>query len=47
MRLALGEDRDEHVGARDLLAARRLDVDVGALNDALEARGGLGVVAAV
>ena len=47
MRLALGEDGDQHVGARDLLAARRLDVDVGALDDPLEAGGRLGVVAPV
>ena len=44
MALALGEDRDEHVGARDLLAARRLDVDHRALDDALEAGGRLGIL---
>ena len=42
--LALGEDRDEHVGAGHLLAAGRLDVDDGALDDALEAGGRLGVL---
>ena len=44
MALALGEDRHQHVGARHLLAARRLDVDRGALHDALEARGRLRLV---
>ena len=43
--LALGEDRDEHVGAGHLLAAGRLHVDDGALDDALEAGGRLGVLA--
>ena len=38
MRLALGEQRDENVGARHLLAAGGLDVNDGALDDALEAR---------
>ena len=47
MALALGEDRDQHVGAGHLLAARRLHVDHGALDHALEAGGGLGVLAAV
>jgi len=42
--LALGEDGDEHVGARHLLAARGLDVDHRALDDALEAGRGLGVL---
>ena len=42
--LALGEDRDEHVGAGHLLAARRLDVDHRALDDALEAGGRLRVL---
>ena len=37
--LALGEERHEHVGAGHLLAARRLNVEDGALDDALEARG--------
>ena len=44
MALALGEDRDEHVGAGDFLAARRLDVDHRALDDALEAGGGLRIL---
>ena len=42
--LALGEHRDQHVGAGHLLAARGLDVDRGALQHALKARGRLGVV---
>ena len=42
--LALGEDRDQHVGAGDFLAARRLDVDDGALDDALEAGGRLRIL---
>ena len=45
--LALGEDRDQHVGAGHLLAAGRLHVDHGALDHALEAGGGLAVLAAV
>ena len=44
MALALGEDGDEHVGAGHLLAAGRLDVDDGALDDALEACGGLRIL---
>jgi hypothetical protein len=44
--LALGEDRDQHVGAGHFLAARGLDMDHGALDDALEAGGRLGVAAA-
>ncbi len=47
MALALGEDRDEHIGAGDFLAAGGLHMDDGALDDALKARGGLGVFAAV
>ena len=43
--LALGEDRDQHVGAGHLLAARRLDVDRRALHDALEAGGRLRLLA--
>ncbi len=42
--LALGEHRDQHVGAGHLLAARGLDMDGGALQDALKARCRLGVV---
>ena len=45
--LALGEDRDQHVGAGDLLAPRRLHMDHGALDHALEAGGGLGILLAV
>jgi hypothetical protein len=44
---ALGEDRDEHIGAGDLLAARRLHMDHRALDDALEAGRRLGVLVAV
>ncbi len=47
MALALGEDRDQHVGAGHLLAPGRLHVDYRALNHALEARGRLGVVGTV
>ena len=47
MALALGEDRDEHVCAGHLLAARRLHMDDRALDDALETGGRLGVVAPV
>ena len=47
MALAFGEDRDQHIGAGHLFAARRLDVDHGALNDALEAGGRLGILGAV
>ena len=36
MALPLGEDGDEHVGARHLLASRGLDVDHGALDHPLE-----------
>ena len=45
--LALGEHRDQHIGAGHLLAARGLDMDRGALQHALEARGRLRVVAVV
>ena len=45
MALALGENRDQHVGARHLFAARRLDVDRGALHDTLEPRRRLGFLA--
>ncbi len=38
MGFTLGEDRDEDVGACHFLAAGRLNVDHGALDDALEAR---------
>ena len=44
MAFALGEDGDEHVGAGHLLAAGRLDVDDGALDDALEAGGRLRIL---
>jgi len=44
--LALGEDRDQHVRPGHLLAAGRLDVDHGALDDALEAGGRLGILVA-
>ena len=42
--LALGEHRDQDVGAGDLLAPRGLDMDGGALQYPLKARRGLGVV---
>ena len=47
MALALGEDRDQHVGAGHLLAAGRLHVDDGALDHALEPGGRLGILVAV
>ena len=47
MALALGEDRDQHVGAGDFLAARRLHMDDGALDDALEAGRRLGILRAL
>ena len=43
MALALGEDRDQHVGAGHLLAAGRLHMRHGAMDHALEAGGRLGV----
>ena len=45
--LALGEDRDQHVGAGHLLAAGGLHMDHRALDHALEAGGGLGILGAV
>ena len=45
MALALGEQRDQHVGAGDFLAAGILHMQHGALHDALEAGGRLGVLA--
>ncbi len=47
MALALGEDRDEHVGAGHLLPARGLDVNNGALDHPLESGGGLCILAPV
>ena len=47
MAFALGEDGDQHVGAGHFLAARGLDVDHRALDDALEAGGRLGILGAV
>ena len=47
MALALGEDRHQHVGAGDLLAAGGLHVDDRALDHALEAGGRLGILGAV
>ena len=47
MALALGEDRDQDVGASHLLTPGRLDVDHGALNDPLEAGCRLGVLGPV
>ncbi len=43
MAFALGEDGDEHVGAGHLLAAARLHMRHGAMNDALEACRRLGI----
>ncbi len=43
MRLALGEDGDQHIGAGDFVTARRLDVDDRALDDALETGRWLGL----
>ena len=45
MALALGEDRDQHVGAGHLFASGRLHVDHRALDHALEAGGRLGILA--
>ncbi len=47
MAFALGEDGDQHIGAGHFLAARRLDMDMRALDDALESCRRLGVVIAV
>ncbi len=47
MAFALGEDRDQNVGAGDLLAAGRLHMDHGALDHPLEAGGRLAILAAV
>ncbi len=44
MALALGEDGDQHVGARDFLAAGGLHMDHGALDHPLETGGRLGVL---
>ncbi len=45
MALALGEDRHQHVGAGHFLAAGRLHVDDGALDDALEGSRGARILA--
>ena len=47
MRLALGENGDQNVGARHLLAARGLHVERRALNNPLEAIGRLGFLLTV
>ena len=47
MALALGEDRDQHVRAGHLLAARRLHMDHGALDHALEPGRRLGILVAL
>jgi hypothetical protein len=47
MALALGENRDQHIGAGHLFAARRLDVDHRALNDALKTGGRLGILGSI
>ena len=41
--LALREDRDEHISAGNLFSAGGLHMHDGAMDDALEARGGLGL----
>ena len=43
MRVLLAKDGHQHVGASDFLLARRLHVEDGALDDALESEGRLGV----
>ncbi len=45
MALALGEERDQHIGAGHFIAAGILDMQHGALNHALESGGGLGFLA--
>ena len=45
MALALGEQRDQHIGAGHFIAAGILDMQHRALHDALEAGGRLGVLA--
>ena len=45
MAFALGEDGDQDISACHLIAARGLDVNHGPLNDPLETRRRLGVVA--
>ena len=47
MAFALGEQRDQHIGAGDLVAAGILHMQHGALHHALEAGGGLGFLAFV
>ncbi len=42
VRFAFREDGDQHIGAGHFVAARGLDVDDGALDDALETGRGLG-----
>ena len=42
MAFPLGEERDQHIGAGDLVASGILHMQHGALDDALEAGGGLG-----
>ena len=46
MALALGENRDKHVGSRHLFPSRGLDMDNGTLDDPLEAGGRLGILLA-
>ena len=47
MALALGENRNQHIGAGDFLAAGRLHMNDSALDDALEAGRRLGIFRAV
>ena len=44
VRLAFGEEGDKHVRAGDFMLARRLHMDGGAVDDALEPGGGLGLI---
>ena len=44
MALALGEDRNEHIGAGHFLAPRRLNVDDRPLDNALETGRRLGIL---
>ena len=44
MALAFGKDSDQHVGTGHFFASGRLDMDDGALDDALETRRRLGIL---
>ena len=47
MALAFGKDRHQHIGASDLFATRRLNMNHGALNHPLESRSRFGIIAVV